>query len=154
MSTAVTVKELIERNKELAKTHTPKPNYGDFPKLGLSLPKVLIITCVDPRCTPEHFLGLQAADAAVIRNVCGHVAPAIDNILALDALMTFNELMIIHHSGKNPVPSHLRHGTDANRLDCGALLFTDDGLRSSLKKQHPEHASKIDSVESYGAITE
>ncbi len=35
-----------------------------FPRLGLC-----VITCVDPRVDPAHFLGLSLGDALVLRNV-------------------------------------------------------------------------------------
>jgi carbonic anhydrase len=35
-----------------------------FPRLEL-----LVITCLDPRVDPAHFLGLSLGDAVVVRNV-------------------------------------------------------------------------------------
>lgn len=101
MANPVTIDELLERNKELAKTYTPKPLFSEFPLVGLAMPKVLIITCADPRCVPEQFLGLRNAETAVFRNVCGHVGSEMHHILALDTLINFNEIMIIHHNGKS-----------------------------------------------------
>ena len=66
----------------------------------MAMPKILIITCADPRCVPEQLLGLRGAEAAVFRNVCGHVGAEMHHILALDTLINFNEIMIVHHNGE------------------------------------------------------
>ena len=41
-----------------------------FPNLRL-----FVITCLDPRIDPAHFLGLGLSDAMVLRNVGGRVTP-------------------------------------------------------------------------------
>jgi hypothetical protein len=41
-----------------------------FPNLRL-----FVITCLDPRVDPAHFLGLDLSDAIVVRNVGGRVTP-------------------------------------------------------------------------------
>src|SRR5919201_3729843 len=41
-----------------------------FPNLRL-----IVITCLDPRVDPAHFLGLSLSDAMVVRNVGGRVTP-------------------------------------------------------------------------------
>jgi carbonic anhydrase len=41
-----------------------------FPNLRL-----FVITCLDPRVDPAHFLGLGLSDAIVVRNVGGRVTP-------------------------------------------------------------------------------
>lgn len=35
----------------------------------------------------------------VLRTACGHVAPVLNDILAIDTLATFTEVMIVHHTG-------------------------------------------------------
>jgi carbonic anhydrase len=40
-----------------------------FPRLGL-----FVVTCLDPRVDPAHFLGLFLGDAVVVRNVGGRTA--------------------------------------------------------------------------------
>src|SRR5438552_18722114 len=53
-----------------------------FPNLRL-----FVITCLDPRTDPAHFLGLGLSDAMVIRNVGGRVTPEVINDVAfIDAL--------------------------------------------------------------------
>jgi hypothetical protein len=80
-----------------------------------------IVTCADPRLAPEKFLDLGPGTSChsspihhildgstdivltvgpiFIRNVCGHVTPALNDIVALDRLVTINNLLIIHHTG-------------------------------------------------------
>jgi hypothetical protein len=45
-----------------------------FPNLRL-----FVITCLDPRVDPAHFLGLGLSDAMVVRNVGGRVTPEVIN---------------------------------------------------------------------------
>src|SRR5580704_14377658 len=48
-----------------------------FPNLRL-----FVITCLDPRTDPAHFLGLDLSDAMVLRNVGGRVTPEVINDVA------------------------------------------------------------------------
>src|SRR5512135_1883514 len=48
-----------------------------FPDLRL-----FVITCLDPRVDPAHFLGLDLSDAMVIRNVGGRVTPEVTGDVA------------------------------------------------------------------------
>jgi len=94
------IDELLERNRELAKTYTPQPTIAESQNSGRPGPKVLVVTCGDPRCVPERFLGATSGtEIAVFRNVCGHVANEIHFILYMDLLLQFNEIMIVHHTG-------------------------------------------------------
>jgi carbonic anhydrase len=65
-----------------------------------------VITCLDPRVDPAHFLGLRLSDAMVIRNVGGRVTHEVindiafigqlaENVLAEGALF---EVAVIHHN--------------------------------------------------------
>ena len=51
-----------------------------FPKLRL-----FVITCLDPRVDPAHFLGLALSDAMVLRNVGGRVTPEVIDMLPSSA---------------------------------------------------------------------
>lgn len=57
------------------------------------------------------------------------------SILALDALVKFSEIMIVHHT------------------DCGALQFTNEGVKGGLKARVPQNGAEIESME-FGAITD
>jgi carbonic anhydrase len=65
-----------------------------------------VITCLDPRVDPAHFLGLGLGDAIVIRNVGGRVTPEVINDVAFIAQLAENvlpdgplfEVAVIHHT--------------------------------------------------------
>jgi carbonic anhydrase len=72
-----------------------------FPRLGL-----FVVTCLDPRVDPAHFLGLSLGDAIVVRNVGGRVTPEVINDVAFIGQITESvlpdgplvEVAIIHHT--------------------------------------------------------
>ena len=85
-----------------------------FPNLRL-----FVITCLDPRVDPAHFLGLGLSDAIVVRNVGGRVTPEVINDVAFIGQLAENvlpdgplfEVAVIHHT------------------QCGAGAFADDTFR-------------------------
>jgi len=85
-----------------------------FPNLRL-----FVITCLDPRVDPAHFLGLELSDAMVVRNVGGRVTPEVINDIAFIGQIAENvlpdgplfEVAIIHHT------------------QCGAGALADDTFR-------------------------
>jgi carbonic anhydrase len=87
-----------------------------FPNLGL-----FVITCLDPRVDPAHFLGIDLSDAIVVRNVGGRVTPEVINDVAFigqiaEAVLPDGplfEVAVIHHT------------------QCGAGALADDGFRRS-----------------------
>jgi carbonic anhydrase len=72
-----------------------------FPRLGL-----FVVTCLDPRVDPAHFLGLYLGDAVVVRNVGGHVTPEVIKDVAFIGQIAENvlpdgplfEVALIHHT--------------------------------------------------------
>ncbi len=72
-----------------------------FPTLRL-----FVITCLDPRVDPAHFLGLGLSDAMVIRNVGGRVTPEVINDVAFIGQLAEDvlpdgplfEIAVIHHT--------------------------------------------------------
>jgi carbonic anhydrase len=72
-----------------------------FPRLGL-----FVVTCLDPRVDPAHFLGLSLGDAVVVRNVGGRVSPEVINDVAFMSQIAENvladgplfEVSVIHHT--------------------------------------------------------
>ncbi len=72
-----------------------------FPRLGL-----FVVTCLDPRVDPAHFLGLDLGDAMVVRNVGGRVTPEVINDVAFIGQIAENvlpdgplfEVAVIHHT--------------------------------------------------------
>jgi carbonic anhydrase len=85
-----------------------------FPKLGL-----FVVTCIDPRVDPAHFLGLGLSDAIVLRNVGGRVTPEVINDVAFIGQLAENilpdgplfEVAVIHHT------------------QCGTGALADDDFR-------------------------
>ena len=72
-----------------------------FPNLRL-----FVVTGLDPRVDPAHFLGLKLSDAMVVRNVGGRVTQEVINDVAFIAQITENvipdgpmfEVAVIHHT--------------------------------------------------------
>ena len=72
-----------------------------LPRLGL-----FVVTCIDPRVDPAHFLDLSLGDALVVRNVGGHVTPEVINDVAFIGQITESvmpdgplfEVAVIHHT--------------------------------------------------------
>jgi carbonic anhydrase len=85
-----------------------------FPSLRL-----FVITCLDPRTDPAHFLGLGLSDAMVLRNVGGLVTPeVINNVAYISELAELAvpdgplfEVALIHHT------------------QCGTGALADDAFR-------------------------
>jgi carbonic anhydrase len=85
-----------------------------FPDLRL-----FVVTCLDPRVDPAHFLGLGLGDAMVVRNVGGRVTPEVINDVAFIGQLAENvlpdgplfEVAVIHHT------------------QCGTGALADDGFR-------------------------
>jgi carbonic anhydrase len=72
-----------------------------FPNLRL-----FVITCIDPRTDPAHFLGLGLSDALVTRNAGGRVTPEVIDDVAFISQLAENALpdgplfqvAVIHHT--------------------------------------------------------
>jgi len=85
-----------------------------FPRLGL-----FVVTCIDPRVDPAHFLGLGLSDAIVLRNVGGRVTPEVINDVAFIGQLAESilpdgplfEVAVIHHT------------------QCGTGALADDDFR-------------------------
>jgi carbonic anhydrase len=98
--TAAGIESALERNRAFAAADGHEGAVV-FPSLRL-----FVITCLDPRVDPAHFLGLGLSDAMVIRNVGGRVTPEVINDVAFIGLLTENvlpdgplfEVAVIHHT--------------------------------------------------------
>jgi carbonic anhydrase len=81
--------------------------------------RLFVITCLDPRVDPAHFLGLGLSDAIVVRNVGGRVTPEVINDVAFIGQIAENvlpdgplfEVAVIHHT------------------QCGSGALADDSFR-------------------------
>ncbi len=85
-----------------------------FPNLRL-----FVITCLDPRVDPAHFLGLQLSDAIVVRNVGGRVTPEV-----------INDVAFIGQIAESFLPDGpLFEVAVVQHTQCGAGAFADDTFR-------------------------
>ena len=98
--TADTLATAMDRNRSFAAAGRHEGAVV-FPKLRL-----FVITCLDPRVDPAHFLGLELSDAVVVRNVGGRVTPEVINDVAFIGQIAENvlpdgplfEVAVIHHT--------------------------------------------------------
>ena len=103
----------LERNRAFADAGGQEGSHL-FPKLNL-----IVITCLDPRLDPAHFLGLGLGDSVVIRNVGGRVTREVLQDVAFVGQIAEGafpegplfEVAVIHHT------------------ECGAGLLADDAFR-------------------------
>lgn len=87
-----------------------------FPTLRL-----FVITCLDPRVDPAHFLGLGLSDAMVVRNVGGRVTPEVINDVAFIGQLAETmlpdgplfEVAVIHQPSAGPARSPTTHSAAA-----------------------------------------
>ena len=99
-SGAAGIDSALERNRSFAAAGGHQGAVV-FPNLRL-----YVITCLDPRVDPAHFLGLGLSDAMVVRNVGGRVTDeVIDDIAFISQLAEtvmpdgpLFEVAVIHHT--------------------------------------------------------
>ncbi|KAG7404135.1 Uncharacterized protein Forpe1208_v015608 [Fusarium oxysporum f. sp. rapae] len=137
MAEKITIEELLARNKTVMASHKPEPTFQFLAENQVAVAKTLVIACADPRSDPSYILGLNFGEAGILRNVGGQVKPLLNDILALDNLITFKQVMVIHHT------------------DCGSTHFTNEEVRSVLTQRDPRAAAEME-VESvdFGAVSD
>ncbi len=96
---------LYDRNEEFSRTF----DQGDLPILPRR--PTIVLTCVDSRVDPAHFLGLELGDTLVLRNSGGRVTEDVEQGVALLSGMT-----------------RLAAGGHAPRLSLAIVHHTDCGL--------------------------
>jgi carbonic anhydrase len=107
------IEPALERNRAFAAASAHEGAVV-FPTLRL-----FVITCMDPRVDPAHFLGLELSDALVIRNGGGRVTEEVINHVAFIGQIAeaavpegpLFEVAVIHHT------------------QCGAAALADDDFR-------------------------
>ncbi len=100
-----------------------------FAKGGLPIrarTDVTIITCVDSRVDPAHFLTLDEGAAYVFRSSGGRVTDDFIRTVLITQLLGCRRYMVIHHT------------------DCGLNQFTNEGLRDRIQKELGLDASQVD----------
>jgi carbonic anhydrase len=111
--TTANIQPALERNRAFAAAG------GHEGAVVLPNLRLFVITCLDPRVDPAHFLGLGLGDAIVVRNVGGHVTPEVIRDVAFISQVAENvlpdgplfEVAVIHHT------------------QCGAGALADDTFR-------------------------
>ena len=111
--TSANIDPALERNRAFAAAGGHEGAVV-FPNLRL-----FVITCLDPRVDPAHFLGLNLSDAMVVRNGGGRVTQEVIETVAFINQITENalpdgplfEVAVIHHT------------------QCGARALADDTFR-------------------------
>ena len=111
--------DLLERNRPFAETFTG----GELPIQPRF--RQLVLSCVDSRADPAHYLGLEPGDAVVMRTLGGRVTDSVEqDIAVLASLMKAIggpdgprlDVLIVHHT------------------DCGLERLADDGRRSKISQ--------------------
>ena len=87
---------------------------------------ILILTCMDSRVDPAHFLSLDNGTAFVYRNAGGRVTDDLLRSALLSQVLGCRRIMVIHHT------------------DCGLNRFTNGALRERVEKELELDASHID----------
>ena len=111
--TASNIAPALERNRAFAAAGGHEGAVV-FPTLRL-----FVVTCLDPRVDPAHFLGLGLGEAMVVRNVGGRVTREVINDVAYIGQLAENivpegalfEVAVIHHT------------------QCGSAALVDDAFR-------------------------
>ena len=111
---------LLNRNRQFANDFTA----ADLP----ILPKLrtVVLTCIDSRVDPAHFMGLELGDAGVIRNNGVRVTPEVVNEIAA---MSF---MVTMMDGDKPGPFEL---LIIQHTQCGAERYADPDFQKVLKNK-------------------
>jgi carbonic anhydrase len=117
----------LERNRAFAAARGQEGAVV-FPNLRL-----FVITCLDPRVDPAHFLGLKLSDAMVVRNVGGRVTPEVINDIAFIGQITENalpdgplfEVAVIHHTqcGTGALADDTFRHTYARRISADEVIL-------------------------------
>lgn len=86
--------------------------------LGRPAPKLVVVTCMDPRLTNIlDALGLTEADADIIRNAGSTIdEDSIRSLLVSTRVLGSKEILIVNHT------------------DCGMLTFKDEEMEAKLQK--------------------
>src|ERR1700744_2117775 len=107
------LKAALERNRRFAAS-AGHQRAAIFPTLRL-----FVVTCLDPRVDPAHFLGLELGDAIVARNVGGRVTPEV-----------INDVAFISQLAESVLPDGpLFHVAVIHPTQCGTAALADDTFR-------------------------
>ncbi|KAJ0420339.1 carbonic anhydrase [Aspergillus carlsbadensis] len=132
MDSSRSIEDLLQRNAKRVETFEPIPSLSEIsnlpPEQSLPMPKIFIVSCCDPRVDPWDILGLEKWDAVVTRGAAGRMASQFSNLLFLDHVLNFTDIMIIHHT------------------DCSAQLFGNEGVCQVLAERAPDATREVESL--------
>ncbi|KAF7563659.1 hypothetical protein G7046_g474 [Stylonectria norvegica] len=94
------------------------------PMSEMPLQKIFIVSCCDPRIDPWDILGLSKWDAVVTRGAAGRMAHQFNNLLFLDHILQFSDVMIIHHT------------------DCSAEITANEDVYQAISERAPSASVK------------
>jgi carbonic anhydrase len=90
------------------------------------------------------------ADAVVTRGAAGRMASQFSNLLFLDHVLNFTDVMIIHHTGGylliHVFASMLVALIDIHHLDCSAQLFPNEGVCQVLAERSPDASREVEDL--------
>jgi carbonic anhydrase len=113
IETAASIETALERNRSFAAAG------GHQGAVVLPNLRLFVVTCLDPRVDPAHFLGLEVSDALVVRNVGGRVTPEV-----------INDVAFIGHMVEGAIPEGpLFEVAVIHHTQCGAAALSDDDFR-------------------------
>ncbi|KIW10464.1 hypothetical protein PV08_11428 [Exophiala spinifera] len=128
----LTSQELLQRHEASLVNFEPLPLLSELEPA--QMPRMLIITCADPRCIPENIFNLHTGEAVVYRVPGGNAQFLLEHVLSLDSLLHFTECIIVQHT------------------DCGATHFRDDKVKEGLRERAPDLEQQIEGLK-FGEIT-
>ncbi len=107
----------------------------------------VVVTCVDCRVDPAHFLGVQLGETFVVRTVGGRVSPAVEQQLAMIvAMLRANgdtapiEVLLVHHDDCG----FQRMADPANRAAMSAASGVEDEVIAKLAIHDHEQSLRDD----------
>ncbi|KAK5122206.1 hypothetical protein LTR85_004116 [Meristemomyces frigidus] len=127
------VRQIAMGNIDYAKNHDPSTSFKDSPDMKA----VMVISCMDPRASPNAFWNFGEQGPAVIRNAGGRASDALRSIRTLSTIMSYGRntvgtVVVVHHT------------------DCGLLNFDDHYVKEKLTervKDSPELVSEVAKME-------
>lgn len=107
----LSIEDLVNRNDNYLATHIPLRTFQENAAAGVGPPRIAIISCADPRVTPEKFFNLGPMDAIIFRNIAGHPQSCWKDLATLDVFLQegfktsgFEQIIVVHHTGIHILP--------------------------------------------------
>ncbi|KUJ08839.1 carbonic anhydrase [Mollisia scopiformis] len=119
----ITPAKLLQRNKKYAENHQAFPTMAEVVENGGVFETTLVLTCVDFRVNPDHFLQTKPEDQILVaRSPAGRVDDSfVKEVMLFEAFLGLTSVLVIHHT------------------DCGASHFKDANIRKFHKDRLPDH---------------